>query len=395
MAGALRRSGLDVGRTMSGDGRRPPRPPTPDQEIRFCRAADGMRLAYAIQARAAARRRVVLAQPPPARLAEPGLAPLPRRPRRDRDRHPLRRARLRDVRLEREDFSLEARVGDLEAILDATGFEQFALLGMSGGSAVAMAYARSTGAGQPADPVRHGRGDRRPGRPTAGRGGDVPEHDPRRLGEGGPAFRRVFTSAFIPDATEEQMRWFDDLQRMSTSPANAVTSRIARQQVDIVDQLAADHGADDRPPGHRRPGHDFDNAVRGVRRDPRRAPRPAPEQQPHPPGRRARVAGVHRRGRGVPRAGPPGVRRPDGRDRPRRRCRPERSRSFASPPTAARTTRSPKRSRSASGRSSGTCRTSIEARPDRTGGPRGRGRGVPPAPARLTAMSLYRLYSKR
>jgi DNA-binding NarL/FixJ family response regulator len=49
-----------------------------------------------------------------------------------------------------------------------------------------------------------------------------------------PEFRRVFTRRFIPDATEEQMRWFDELQRMSTSPANAVASRIGRQEVDIV-----------------------------------------------------------------------------------------------------------------------------------------------------------------
>jgi hypothetical protein len=33
------------------------------------------------------------------------------------------------------------------------------------------------------------------------------------------------------------MRWFDDLQRMSTSPANAVASRIARQEVDIEAEL--------------------------------------------------------------------------------------------------------------------------------------------------------------
>ena len=51
-----------------------------------------------------------------------------------------------------------------------------------------------------------------------------------------PVFRRVFTTRFIPDATEEQMRWFDDLQRMSTSPENAVASRIGRQQVDIADE---------------------------------------------------------------------------------------------------------------------------------------------------------------
>jgi DNA-binding CsgD family transcriptional regulator len=52
-----------------------------------------------------------------------------------------------------------------------------------------------------------------------------------------PVFRRAFTTRFIPDATEDQMSWFDDLQRMSTSPANAVASRIARQEVDMVGDL--------------------------------------------------------------------------------------------------------------------------------------------------------------
>ena len=33
------------------------------------------------------------------------------------------------------------------------------------------------------------------------------------------------------------MRWFDDLQRMSTSPENAVASRIGRLAVDIVEEL--------------------------------------------------------------------------------------------------------------------------------------------------------------
>ena len=44
----------------------------------------------------------------------------------------------------------------------------------------------------------------------------------------------MFTTRFIPDATEEQLAWFDDLQRMSTSPENAVASRIARQGVDLA-----------------------------------------------------------------------------------------------------------------------------------------------------------------
>src|SRR4029078_11507560 len=45
-----------------------------------------------------------------------------------------------------------------------------------------------------------------------------------------PEFRRVFTMRFIPGATEEQLRWFDDLQRMSTSATNAVSRRLARKQ---------------------------------------------------------------------------------------------------------------------------------------------------------------------
>ena len=34
-----------------------------------------------------------------------------------------------------DDFSLAARLADLEAVVDAAGLERFALLGMSGGSA--------------------------------------------------------------------------------------------------------------------------------------------------------------------------------------------------------------------------------------------------------------------
>ena len=48
-----------------------------------------------------------------------------------------------------------------------------------------------------------------------------------------PVFRRVFTQRFIPGATDEQMQWFDELQRMATSPKNAVESRAGRQVVDI------------------------------------------------------------------------------------------------------------------------------------------------------------------
>ena len=43
-------------------------------------------------------------------------------------------------------------------------------------------------------------------------------------GQENPAFRQMFTSLFIPGATAEQMEWFNDLQRITTSPDNAVRS---------------------------------------------------------------------------------------------------------------------------------------------------------------------------
>jgi pimeloyl-ACP methyl ester carboxylesterase len=44
-----------------------------------------------------------------------------------------------------------------------------------------------------------------------------------RLGWGrnNPAFRQIFTTRFIPDAGPDEMEWFNDLQRISTSPENA------------------------------------------------------------------------------------------------------------------------------------------------------------------------------
>ena len=110
---------------------------------------------------------------------------------------------------------------------------------MSGGSAVAMAYA----AAHPERVTRlvlYGTVCGVP--PTFTPEGLAEEETYRAMIRVGwakedPVFRRAFTTRFIPDATEEQMRWFDDLQRMSTSPANAVDSRIARQQVVLDDEL--------------------------------------------------------------------------------------------------------------------------------------------------------------
>jgi pimeloyl-ACP methyl ester carboxylesterase/DNA-binding CsgD family transcriptional regulator len=218
-----------------------PASPAFEQEIRFCRAHGGVRLAYAIHGSG-----------PPLVVVGCWLSHLQHDWQSPVWRHFLDQlgAIATVVRYDErgfgmsdwtvDDFSLEARVGDLEAILAAAGLDRFALLGMSGGSAVAMAYAI-------AHPERVSRlilygtvcGDPVTWSPDAW----AEEETYRSMIRVGWAredvdFRRVFTKRFIPDATEEQMRWFDDLQRMSTSTANAVASRIARQQVNIYNELS-------------------------------------------------------------------------------------------------------------------------------------------------------------
>ena len=44
----------------------------------------------------------------------------------------------------------------------------------------------------------------------------------------------MLTSAFAPDATPQQMDWFNELQRISTSPENAARIRAANNQLDVT-----------------------------------------------------------------------------------------------------------------------------------------------------------------
>jgi pimeloyl-ACP methyl ester carboxylesterase len=57
-------------------------------------------------------------------------------------------------------------------------------------------------------------------------------------GQDNPAFRQVFTSLFIPDATLEQMQWFNDLQRRTVSPENAFRLQLVFGDIEVRDLLA-------------------------------------------------------------------------------------------------------------------------------------------------------------
>src|SRR6185295_10052439 len=60
-----------------------------------------------------------------------------------------------------------------------------------------------------------------------------------RLGWGNdnPAFRQVFTSRFIPGASDEQTRWFNELCRKTTSPENAARLLEVRASIDVTELL--------------------------------------------------------------------------------------------------------------------------------------------------------------
>jgi pimeloyl-ACP methyl ester carboxylesterase/DNA-binding CsgD family transcriptional regulator len=135
-----------------------------------------------------------------------------------------------------DDFSLEARVADLEAVVDRVGLDRFALLGMTKTGHVAVAYA----ARHPERVSRlllHGCNADSPVPPTAeGRELAATFLQMIKVGWARPdnTFRRVFTSMLIPGATEEQMLWVDALQRMSTSPRNAVASMRTANETDVT-----------------------------------------------------------------------------------------------------------------------------------------------------------------
>ena len=138
-----------------------------------------------------------------------------------------------------EEVSFEAFVSDLEAVVDAGNLECFPLFGISQGCAISIAYA-----------VRHPHrvsrlvlyggfalGNEQRGLAAADQ--DVAMRTLIKTGWGrdNPVFRQMFTSSFLPGGTTEQWDWFNELQRVSVSPENAVRLRTANDNVDITDLL--------------------------------------------------------------------------------------------------------------------------------------------------------------
>jgi len=139
------------------------------------------------------------------------------------------------------DISFERWVEDLEAVVEAANpTEPFALLGISQGAATCVGFAVKHPE-RVSHLVLYGGYARGPFR----RGDPDKELfyramiDLVRLGWGSdnPAFRQVFTSRFIPGGTDEQINWYNDLCRKTTSPEIAARLLESRVMIDVVPLL--------------------------------------------------------------------------------------------------------------------------------------------------------------
>jgi DNA-binding winged helix-turn-helix (wHTH) protein/pimeloyl-ACP methyl ester carboxylesterase len=194
---------------------------TEHQQIHYCRAEDGVRLAYAISGHG----------PPLVKTANwlnhleyDWDSPVWRHVLHGLSQdHTLVRYDARGSGLSDWDvaeLSLDAWVTDLDRVVAAAGAKRFPLLGISQGCAISIAYAVRY-----PERVSHlilyggfvlGAHKRSPN--------DAEKHRAlttlTRLewGADSPAFRQIFTLHFMPDGSKEQIDSFNELQRRSTSP---------------------------------------------------------------------------------------------------------------------------------------------------------------------------------
>jgi len=139
-----------------------------------------------------------------------------------------------------DQITYEDFVEDLEQVVEASGVEKFPLLGISQGAAVSIEYA-----------ARHPERVSKLilfGAYDAGWRLTADEQEAREReavmvliesgwGSDNPAYRHLFSRTFMPDANPDELNWFDEFQRQTTSSQNALRFLEAFSTIDVCDQL--------------------------------------------------------------------------------------------------------------------------------------------------------------
>lgn len=209
-----------------------------NQQVRFCTTPDGVRLAYAVSGSGTP---LVKAGHWLTHIERDWTSPVWRHwmeflsAEHTLVRYDERGSGLSDRAYPR--LSLDDWVSDLETVIDAAGLDRFTLLGISQGGPVAIAYA-ARHPDRVSNLVLYGTYARgrlhRSSSPQANEEAEALVTLTRAgWGRPNPAFRRLFTTLFIPGATDTQIAWLDELQQISTSAEHAARSRAIRYRTDV------------------------------------------------------------------------------------------------------------------------------------------------------------------
>lgn len=210
-------------------------------QVQFCTSSDGVRLAYSISGNGP-----LLVRAPHwfTHLEHDWSNPAMRPWVEDLSkRYTLLRFDQRGTGLsDREvpEISFEAHVRDLEAVVDAAGFERFALLGLSQGASFSIAYSAR-------HPERVSHlvlcGGFVRGWAKRDAGGDYLANRECQIklielgwGNRDPSFRQVFSTQFMPDAPIEAIRGFNDLMPLTSSASTAARIFTDNGQIDVREE---------------------------------------------------------------------------------------------------------------------------------------------------------------
>lgn len=209
-----------------------------EQQIRFCTASDGVRIAYS---KTGSGPTIVKAANYLTHLEHDWNSPVWRHWWRGlSDKHQLVRYDARGSGLSDWDvksFSMEDWVRDLEAVVSALNLERFALLGISQGASVCVAFAVK----HPERVSRlvlyggYARGRFHRNLDEQGRLEAESLINAIRVGWGrtNPAFRQLFSTMLMPEADPEQMVSLNELAHISATPENAAKMERAFYEIDV------------------------------------------------------------------------------------------------------------------------------------------------------------------